>query len=80
MTGGKINDFKEAYFEARYNLALCIRLEGLASQNPEVRQKQLNKSTEVIRGTRLLQPELGTPEFKQKFELLETENSRDLNR
>ncbi|MFN9420225.1 MAG: hypothetical protein ACK578_22430 [Pirellula sp.] len=80
MTGGKINDFKEAYFEARSNLALCIRLEGLASQNPEVRQKQLNKSTEVIRGTRLLQPELGTPEFKQKFELLETENSRDLNR
>ena len=80
ITGGKINDFKEAYFDARYNLALCIRQEGLASQDSAVRQKQLTKSTEVIRGTRLLQPDLGTPEFKQKFELLETENNRDLNR
>jgi hypothetical protein len=80
ITGGKINDFKDAYFDARYNLALCIRQEGLASQDSAVRQKQLTKSTEVIRGTRLLQPDLGTPEFKQKFELLETENNRDLNR
>ena len=80
ITGGRINDFKESYFDARYNLALCIRQEGLASQNPESRQKLLNKSTEVIRGTRLLQPDLGTPEFKQKFELLETENKQDLSR
>jgi hypothetical protein len=27
-----------------------------------------------------LQPDLGTPEFKQKFELLETENKQDLSR
>jgi hypothetical protein len=80
ITGGRINDFKEAYFDARYNLALCIRQEGLASQNSDVRQKQLAKSIDVIRGTRLLQPDLGTPEFKQMFELLETENNRDLNR
>nr|MCU0721815.1 hypothetical protein [Pirellula sp.] len=80
ITGGRINDFRDAYFEARYNLALCIRLEGLASPTPDTRLKQLNKGLEVIRGTRLLQPDFGTPEFKQKFELLETEIKQDLNR
>lgn len=72
------DDRKEIFFESRYNLALCQRWIGMAQSEPAAKKKSLNDAMKVIRATKVLNPTLGTPEFKAKFERLEAELQNDL--
>lgn len=72
--------FRQIYFDARYNLALCQRYIGLSQSDATARKKELNKALSVVRQTKILYPNLGTPEFKTKFEQLEAELQIDISR
>ncbi|AMV33901.1 hypothetical protein VN12_17360 [Pirellula sp. SH-Sr6A] len=76
----KEDSFRDIYFEARFNIATCQRASGLLETDPEARKKELNRAMTVIRQTKVLHPNFGTPEFKSKFERLEAELQQDLNR
>jgi hypothetical protein len=50
----------------------------MAQSEPAAKKKSLNDAMKVIRATKVLNPTLGTPEFKAKFERLEAELQNDL--
>lgn len=76
----KDDKFRDIYFEARLNIATCQRAAGLLESDAEARKKELNRAITVIRQTKVLHPDFGTPDFKTKFNRLEADIQQDLNR
>ncbi|XZE36139.1 hypothetical protein SH501x_001695 [Pirellulaceae bacterium SH501] len=76
----KEDNFRDIYFEARLNIATCQRAAGLLESDAEARKKEFSRAMTVIRQTKVLHPNFGTPEFKAKFDRLESDLQQDLNR
>lgn len=80
LTAARVKEptFRDVYFDARYNLAKCRMLIGLASQDSATKKSELNQAIRIILQTRGIHPDFGTPEFKAKFDLLEQQVRAEL--
>ncbi len=80
LTASRVSDenFREIYFDARYNLALCRRLIGLAQTNADARKRELTQAAGIVRQTRIVYPNFGSPQIKAKFEQLDEDLKKDL--
>lgn len=58
------------YYEARYNLAMSTRNLGLTSATDEDRRKLLESAQSQIIGLHRYNPDLGSPQWKERFEVL----------
>jgi hypothetical protein len=62
--------FKEQFYDARYNLALCRYHYGLAQENEDKKKQVLQQSKNDISLTAGLYPELGGEEKRKQFDNL----------
>ena len=79
-TTKKVSDFRDIYFEARLNIAKCVRAMALLEPSPEKKKQGLERALNKIRETHLFYPELGSTEIKATFEKLLREIQRDLGK
>lgn len=68
---------REVFFEARYNIAVCRRLIGLASQQ-NARKEVLERAINDVRQTFVSYPEFASPEDKARSEALLKQIQQDL--
>lgn len=78
VTSSRINQFKDVFFESRYNIAKCLRLIGLTETDPAKKKTKLEAAVDSIRKTYKTYPELGGPEHLPNYEKLLLELQRDL--
>ena len=62
--------FADAFFEARYHIALC-RYRQSTKSTGEQQQKYLQQARRSLSFTTRLYPDLGSPEWKRRFKKLE---------
>ncbi|HUP81082.1 MAG TPA: hypothetical protein VM260_21210 [Pirellula sp.] len=79
-TTKKVSDFRDIYFEARLNIAKCVRAMALLEPSPEKKKQGMERAFNKIRETHLFYPELGSTEIKATFEKLLREIQRDLGK
>ncbi len=75
LTSGK-PQFTEIFFDARYHVARCRFLMGVANKSDAEMEKAIGDITQVV----ALYPDLGGPEQRQKFDTLLKEIQKRLNR
>ena len=79
VTSKRLNDFKEIFFEARLNIAVCRR--AIAStESGDQKKKTLDRTLSDIRQTMQTYPDLGGPESLAKFEKLTLEIQQELGK
>jgi len=76
-TAGKPN-LEKTFFEARLELARCRYWQGLLEQDPAKREKLLQRAKSDIGQTLFNYPQLGGPEFTERFDKLCREIQREL--
>jgi hypothetical protein len=69
MTAGNAQ-FKEQFYEARYNLALCRYYYAMAQQDPTKQKDELQKAKRDITLTAGFYPELGGEKWKSQYDTL----------
>jgi hypothetical protein len=79
VTSSRINDYQDAFFEARLNIARCRRQIAL-TENPDQRKKVLEAAVADIRRTYQMYPELGGSDSETQFSKLMTDLQQDLGR
>jgi hypothetical protein len=79
VTSKRLNDFKEIFFEARLNVAVCRKLMA-SSESGDAKKKTLDRALSDIRQTMQTYPELGGPESLAKFEKLTLEIQQELGK
>jgi len=75
LVSGK-QEFRDAFFDARYHVALCRYLMGKSAKDSKVMEQASNDITQVA----ALYPELGGPQKRAQFDLLMKEIQKSLGK
>ena len=73
LTSGK-PQFRDTFFDARYQIALCRYLQGKAEKNPATIERAANDIGQVA----AMYPDLGNPQMREQFDVLLREIQRSL--
>lgn len=79
VTSKRLNDFKEIFFEARLNIAVCRRMIA-STESSDQKKKTLERAMSDIRQTLQTYPDMGGPESLAKFEKLTLELQQELGK